>query len=174
MSNNRMIMRSALIAAAALGAAVSTSARAQADGRISNECRTVAANQEWQGSRIIVRPQEFVCVAADGLWSHGNQMEQAFIPYYGPEGNGRDDPSVIDRPILKLGALVGKIGTNATFIVGRQMCFVPRATGELMLSINDEAGNFANNAGRMAVHVAKWRASAIPLSPAMNPRGCPR
>lgn len=174
MRHYHMIMRTALLAASALGAAASSSAWAQNDGRISNECRTVLANREWQGSRIIVRPQEFVCVAADGFWSHGVQMEQAFIPYYGPDGYGRDDPSVIPGPILKLGALVGKIGTNATFILGRQMCFVPRATGELMLSMNDDAGNFANNAGRLGVHVAKWPVTAIPLNPAMNPRACRR
>jgi len=140
----------------------------------SSECRTVQANQEWQPTRIIVRPGEFVCVAGDGLWSHGNQGEEAFIPYYGPEGYGRDSPAVVPGPVLKLGALVGRIGTNSTFIVGRQMCFFPQATGELMLSMNDEPGAFANNGGRMRVQVAKWSASVIPERVSLTPQQCRR
>jgi hypothetical protein len=167
-------LHTATICAAAVAAATALPALAQADLRITSECRTVRANQEWQPTRIIVRPQEFVCVAGDGLWSHGNQGEQAFVPYYGPEGYGRDNPSEIPGPVLKLGALVGRIGSNATFIIGRQMCFVPQATGELMLSINDDPGAFANNAGRVDVHVAKWPASQPPQRPAMNPQGCRR
>jgi len=167
-------LHSAMIGAAALGAAIAAPAVAQNELRTSSECRTVRANQEWQPTRIIVRPREFVCVAGDGLWSHGNQGEEAFVPYYGPEGYGRDNPSEIPGPVLKLGALVGRIGTNATFIIGRQMCFVPQATGELMLSMNDDPGAFANNFGRMDVHVAKWPASQIPQRVTLNPQACRR
>lgn len=72
--------------------------------------------------------------------------------------------------MLKLGALVGKIGTNVTFIVGRQMSFVPQATGELMLSMNDEPGAVANNAGSVRVQVAKWPAVSIPERVMLAPR----
>jgi hypothetical protein len=49
-------------------------------------CRTVQANVPWQGTGISVAPGQFVCVAADGLWSHGGQGLQAITPFYGAQG----------------------------------------------------------------------------------------
>ena len=164
----------AAVRSMAAALALLASAAGAQPGRTSSECRIVRANQEWQPTRIIVRPSEFVCVAADGLWSHGIQREEAFVPYYGPDGFGRDNPAQIPGAVLKLGALVGKISTNVTFIVGPQLCFVPQATGELMLSMNDEPGAFANNGGSVRVQVAKWPAASIPERVMMAPQLCGR
>lgn len=164
----------AAVLVTAVALALLASAAGAQPGRTSSECRIVRANQEWQATRIIVRPTEFVCLAAEGLWSHGIQGEKAFVPYYGPDGFGRDNTAQIPGAVLKLGALVGKIGTNVTFIVGRQMCFVPQATGEPMLSMNDEPGAFANNAGSVRVQVAKWPAVSIPERVMMTPQLCGR
>jgi hypothetical protein len=50
-------------------------------GRKSNaQCRTVRADIEWQGTGISVKPNDFVCVSAKGLWSHGEEI-QAIIPF---------------------------------------------------------------------------------------------
>jgi hypothetical protein len=41
-----------------------------------------------------------------------------------------------------------------TFVIERQFCFIPAASGELMLSMNGEPGTFENNAGVMHVRIA--------------------
>ena len=141
-------------AAAALGAG--TLAAAQPTSRVENLCRTVQANAPWQGTGVSVGPGQFVCVAADGLWSHGNQGVQAITPFYGPEGFGKTTTNTVPEVASRIGALIGRIGTDAPFLIEKQLCFIPASSGELRLSMNDESGAFANNAGSMRVQIARW------------------
>lgn len=161
-----------LAAAAACGAAIVDANAQQGDVTVTQRCLSVQANQQWRPSGVRVSPGEFVCVAGAGLWSHGAQGEQAIIPYYGPEGYGKDNP--VDNPgaILHVGALVGRIGSNAAFLIREQTCFVPRTTGELALSMDDANGAFGNNSGSLKVQVAKWPLSSMPTRVTLEPRDC--
>ena len=140
--------------------------------KFTTQCRTVQANKEWQGTGVTVTPDQFVCVAAHGLWSHGYQGIQAITPFYGPEGFGKDDPRNVPEVVSRVGALIAKIGTNSPFLVEKQLCFVPGAAGELMLSMNDEPGTFGNNLGIMRVQIVHWAGTRIPLRIGLNPESC--
>lgn len=172
-------MHAALVIGAVLGALVGAAGAAQTDlveaPSSAAQCRSVAANLPWQGSGIAVGPGEFVCLAADGLWSHGVQGIQAMTPFYGPEGFSKDDPTNIPELVSRTGALVARIGANAPFVVGRQLCFIPSAPGELMLSMNDVPGTFDNNLGTMYVRIARspsTLSSAFPKLSELSARAC--
>jgi hypothetical protein len=163
---------SALLAVALSAGASTTALATGTASKVTSQCRTVHANREWQGTGITVGPGQFVCVAADGLWSHGYQGIQAITPFYGPEGFGKDEPNTVPEVVSRVGALVAKIGTNSPFLVEKRLCFVPGAAGELMLSMNDEPGTFANNLGIMKVQIVQWAGTRIPLRIDLNPGSC--
>jgi hypothetical protein len=129
---------------------------AEPANKAESQCRTIQANAAWQGTGVSVGPGQFVCVGAAGLWSHGAQGIQAITPFYGPEGFGKDEPNTVPEVVSRTGALIGKIGTNAPFLIEKQLCFVPSSSGELSLSMNDEPGTFDNNRGSMHVQIVKW------------------
>lgn len=129
---------------------------AESANKAESNCRTIQANAPWQGTGVSVSPGQFVCVAADGLWSHGAQGIQAITPFYGPKGFGKDEPNTVPEVVSRTGALIGKIGTNAPFLIEKQLCFIPSTTGELRLQMNDEPGAFDNNRGSMHVQIVKW------------------
>jgi hypothetical protein len=159
------------VALAATGA--STLATAQALNRTEKQCLKVQANAAWQGSGVSVGPGQFVCVAADGLWSHGAQGLQAITPFYGPEGFGKDEPNTVPEVVSRTGALIGRIGTNASFLIEKQLCFIPASSGELRLSMNDEPDTFDNNRGSMSVQIVKWADYRwAPGRIALEPQSC--
>ena len=148
--------RVAMLCAAVMATGAGPLSAAEPAHKADEYCRTIQANLAWQGTGVSVSPGQFVCVAADGLWSHGQQGIQAITPFYGPQGFGKDEPNTVPEVVSRTGALVGKIGTNAIFLIEKQLCFIPAATGELLLSMNDEPGAFANNRGSMQVQIVKW------------------
>lgn len=162
----------ALAAAAASGTAPIDAQAQQAEVAVTQRCLTVRADQEWRPTGIRVAPNDFVCVAGEGLWSHGAQGEQAVFPYYGPEGYGKDNPVDARGAVLHVGALVGRIGPNAPFLIRQQACFVPRTAGELGLSMDDVSGAFGNNRGSLRVLVGKWPVSALPQRVSLDARVC--
>lgn len=162
----------ALLVAAAWSTAAWATDAPQTGNRTPAQCEAVRANLEWQGTGITVNPDEFVCVAAAGLWSHGLQGIQAITPFYGPEGFAKDDPASIPEVVSRVGALVGRIGTNGPFVIERQLCFIPAASGELQLQMNDLPGAFGNNSGVMRVQIAKSPASSIPKRVHLQPQEC--
>jgi hypothetical protein len=165
--------RIALVVAACWTTGAGTLHAAENADRAARQCRTVQANQAWQGTGVTVSPGQFVCVAADGLWSHGYQGLQTLTPFYGPEGFGKDDPANVPEVVSRVGALIGKIGTNAPFLVERQLCFIPGAAGELMLSMNDDPGAFGNNVGKMYVQILEWTGTgSTPDRIDLNPQAC--
>jgi hypothetical protein len=164
--------RTALFVVVACGAATSSANAQNTSDRVGRQCETIRADQGWQRTGVTVRPTDFICVAADGLWSHGRQGIQEITPFYGPEGFAKDDPVSIPEVVSRVGALIGKIGENAPFVIERQLCFIPAATGELMLSMNDLPGAFGNNVGSMHVQIARWPASSIPNRVQLQPQAC--
>lgn len=156
---------------ACIGAMAHALAGSKAE-RPPRQCLSVRADQPWQSSGVTVNPNEFVCLAADGLWSHGGQGIQAITPFYDAEGFAKDDPVNVPEVVSRVGALIARMGGNAPFVLGRQLCFIPVAAGELSLSMNDAPGTFGNNIGVMRVQVARWPASAIPQNINMKPQEC--
>jgi hypothetical protein len=165
----RTIRTSLIVAATGASALVS----AQPQTKAENQCRTIQANAAWQGTGVSVGPGQFVCVGAEGLWSHGIQGLQAITPFYGPEGFGKDEPNTVPEVVSRTGALIGKIGTNAPFLIEKQLCFVPSSAGELLLSMNDVPGAFGNNLGAMHVQIVKWADSRwAPRRITLEPQNC--
>jgi hypothetical protein len=162
MSTNQDLGKSAALIAMLCGAAVCANAAAQPDERMSQQCRIVRASEGWRSTGITVRPNEYVCLAAQGLWSHGVQGIQMITPFYGPEGFAKDDPVDVPEVVSRVGALIARIGQYPPFVVERGLCFIPSAQGELMLSMNDTPGAFGNNAGFMRVGIATSPASLPP------------
>lgn len=166
-----------LLRAVAAGAAVwsvgCAALAANGTSKMTNQCLTVQANQPWAPTGIVVDPTRFVCVAGSGLWSHGGQGVEAIVPYYGPEGYGRDTTTQYPDEALHIGALVARIGANFPFLVRHQICFIPRTTGELLLSMNDQPGTFGNNSGNLQVQVVTWPVAAMPKRVALAPQRCP-
>jgi hypothetical protein len=165
--------RHTLACAALAATAASALGAAEPASRADNQCRTVQANVAWQGTGVSVGPGQFVCVGADGLWSHGAQGLQAMTPFYGPEGFGKDEPNTVPEVVSRTGALIGRIGANAPFLIEKQLCFIPSAPGELSLSMNDEPGAFANNRGSLHVQIVKWAdARWAPGRISLEPQAC--
>lgn len=156
MNTSYRITRPVMVCAAVLAMGVGTLSAGEPANKAENECRTIQANAPWQGTGVSLSPGQFVCVGADGLWSHGEQGIQAITPFYGPKGFGKDEPNTVPEVVSRTGALIGRIGTNAPFLIEKQLCFIPGATGELRLQMNDEPGTFANNRGSMQVQIVKW------------------
>lgn len=173
MKTKRTFIRAVMACAAVAALGAGTLATAEPASKAESQCRTIQANIPWQGTGVSVGPGQFVCIAAEGLWSHGNQGLQAITPFYGPEGFGKDEPNTVPEVVSRTGALVGRIGTNAPFLIEKQLCFVPSASGELSLSMNDEPGAFDNNRGSMHVQIVKWadyRWASDRIS--LDPRAC--
>jgi hypothetical protein len=51
------------------------------------------------------------------------------------------------------GALVGKIGTGAAFLVGKKITFTAKSTGILYLAVNDNLPWYGDNAGGYTVTI---------------------
>lgn len=173
MKTKRKFTRAIMACAAVTAAPAGTLAAAEPASKAESQCRTIEANIPWQGTGVTVSPGQFVCVAAEGLWSHGSQGIQAITPFYGPKGFGKDEPNTVPEVVSRTGALIGKIGTNAPFLIERQLCFIPEASGELSLQMNDEPGAFGNNRGRMHVQIVKWTdARWAPDRTSLDPQAC--
>ena len=172
MNTHSRFARTVLFAVATFAGAAAAAQSPGTNVKFTQQCRTVQANRPWQGTGITVTPGQFVCVAADGIWSHGYQGVQAMTPFYGPEGFGKDDPNDVPEVVSRIGALVARIGTNGSFLVERQLCFIPGAAGELFLSMNDEPGTFGNNVGTMNVQIAQWAGARVPARIDLVPRSC--
>jgi hypothetical protein len=75
--------------------------------------------------------------------------------------------------VSRTGALIGRIGDNAPFLIENRLCFIPGAAGELRLSMNDEPGAFDNNRGSMHVQIVKWADYRwAPDRISLDPRSC--
>ena len=186
MKTNRNLSNVARLSALFAGAAMCGAASAQIAGtgdtapamsahiqdKGAASCRILRADAGWRGTGITVNPNQFVCVAAEGLWSHGIQGIQAITPFYGPEGFAKDDPVNVPEVVARVGALIGRIGGNPPFVIGKQLCFIPSTAGQLMLSMNDDPGTFANNTGYLRVAIGSWPASTPPDRIHAQPPSC--
>ncbi|GAB3427051.1 hypothetical protein NX773_13750 [Massilia solisilvae] len=97
MNTSYRFARAMLACAAVTAAGSSTLNAAEQANRAESPRRTVQANATWQGTGVSVGLGLFVCVAADGLWSHCEQGIQGITPFYGPQGFGKDEPNLSRR-----------------------------------------------------------------------------
>lgn len=111
---------------------------------------TVASQQQWTPSGITVRRGDWVTFNASGSVRIGGEGN----PTAGPEGvsAGTTAPGapVANAPA---GALIGRIGNSAPFLIGNRNRVQMEAAGQLFLGVND--GHLQDNDGTFQVQVAR-------------------
>jgi hypothetical protein len=79
---------------------------------------------------------------------------QSITPYYGAKGYGKYESGLVSGSAYsRIGALIGKIDNNGTFLIENSLYFIPVSSGELLLQMNDEPGTFGNNDGFIEVQI---------------------
>jgi hypothetical protein len=118
----------------------------------------VHANRFWQETGVFLRSGRQVSITARGTW--------AFNPLQGTTGPS-GDRRAIAKPGYPLpgapeGALIGKVGKSAAFLVGDGATYRARESGELRMVINDDleeryGTGLRNNAGtlQLTLHVSE-------------------
>jgi hypothetical protein len=105
----------------------------------------VAGQQPWTPTGLGVRRGDTVTFEASG---------EVRIAQGGPAGGpgGSSDQNAANPiPSAPTGALIGRIGNSAPFLIGTQNLVTMPATGQLFLGVNDS--NFADNGGNFNVKV---------------------
>ncbi|MES1199709.1 MAG: LecA/PA-IL family lectin [Pseudomonadota bacterium] len=131
----------------------------------------VPATQEWAPTRVTVQAGGRLQInATDGRWTTVRQSVTAVARVATPTATADGFPERTSPqslvPTANIAALIGKIGPNGTpFAVGSKYDGTAPADGELLLAINDQAGAFADNSGRVAVAITY----TAPPPPAPNP-----
>ena len=156
-------MRLRITLAAVFLVAAASDAHAQPEAT----CGLVQADQIWQGMRVDVALGQKVCVQARGIWSHGPEAGD-MTPFHGPRGyigKPQERPSpIVPWPYARIGTLLGKIDSEGVaFPIEDELCFVAKAPGELMLSMNDALDAFDDNRGTLRVRITtvrEWKSLA--------------
>jgi len=120
----------------------------------------VNANQPWQNTGVTVQPGNPITVSyASGLWTADPAVNNGNL--YGADGA----PDIIvtqpGYPIQNVhrGALIGKVGNNAPFLIGNGPVTTPAGqSGALQLCINDDLNaeyglGLADNIGSLQVRI---------------------
>ncbi|MFK2913259.1 hypothetical protein [Pseudomonas sp. 3HC3] len=95
---------------------------------------TIQANQAWQSTGVTVTGRQITLITAEGSWTANPATGKV-----GPAGNtsyrakeGYTLPGAFE------GALIGRLGNNAPFLVGPQVKVPAGQSGLLLLCINDD------------------------------------
>ncbi|MFA6030149.1 MAG: hypothetical protein WC969_09865 [Elusimicrobiota bacterium] len=98
----------------------------------------------WGGfdSGVFLQPGQNVQVLAAGTWGTGDYAASGAD---GVGSNGGLDPA------LPLGALVGRVGSGAWFLIGSSATFAATQSGTLWLAMNDS--DYMNNFGQLNVEI---------------------
>ena len=127
------------------------------------ESRTVqvsARNPRWQDTGIYVRGGTRIRFSATGTVVHWKGQDGREKATCGPEGiPGETREDVYLTPGLIRMGLVGKI-ENRIFNIGRGCDYVPEASGNILLGINDQ-----NNLGGCADNEGSWTVTITVDSP---------
>jgi hypothetical protein len=108
---------------------------------------TVRAYRSWQDSGVTMVAGQRVSILANGRWTHRPDVKP-----YGPEGgDSRDSKALL--PSAPVGALVGRIGKSAPFVVGETATIEATTPGPLQLTMNDRPDGRGHNRGRLQVAV---------------------
>ena len=120
-------------------------------GKPSSATVTVRGDQAWTETSIDVSPGDSVTVEASGTVN----LPQAA----GPAGDA--DPALtvfnvkVDGKPLEAphGALIGKVGSGAPFVIGDKDTFQAAAAGRLSLGVNDEGVDNNSGSYQARIHV---------------------
>ncbi len=132
----------------------------------------VAANAGWVATgRTVRKDGQLLVVAGDGRWSVAGKAASvtavARIPTTGADGFPNTAGQATVLPSANRGALIGRIGAGAPFLIGARYSGVAPADGELFLSVNDGANEFRDNQGALSVVIR----ATPPRPPAQQPTG---
>lgn len=115
---------------------------------------TVQSNQPWQDTGLNVTGRQTTQLSASGTWTANPATGMV-----GPNGN----PNYIAKPGYTLpgaveGALIGRVGNNAPFLVGGSAQAPAGQSGSLQLCINDDLNaiygvGLADNIGTLQVSI---------------------
>ncbi len=108
----------------------------------------IHADLPWQNAQINVVAGQKLSISAFGRWNNGPNGAD-----YGPDGNGKEGAGVV-APSAPWGALVGRIGEAAPFVIGVGATVTANASGQLRLAMNDWPDSYSDNHGMMTVLIA--------------------
>jgi hypothetical protein len=117
----------------------------------------VPATLQWYNTRLKVTAGQVITIEASG---RASTLKTAKSAESGPNGQkyicGREKnaPPPCALNYSKYGALVGKIGPNAAFFIGKKLTFTAKYTGYLYLSVNDNLKYYSDNKGGYKVVVS--------------------
>lgn len=129
--------------------AVGTSGATGAVGRArrSGNAYVVQANQPWTDTGIQVNAGDQVTFHAGGRIA-----TMPGQPPVGPDGKTGDTSANYPMPSAAAGALIGRVGTGAPFLIGSQQAPIQmQSSGTLQLGVNDDF--FGDNAGTFSVAI---------------------
>ena len=109
----------------------------------------VPANREWMESGIVVTAGQRLVIDARGTWS----IKRAKSAWLSPAGERELRSTHALVPFAPLGGLVGRLG-DRVFYIGEHHAESVQAGGTLLLSINDEKGNFGDNTGAVIADIS--------------------
>lgn len=115
----------------------------------------VSARTPWTDSGLTVRTGQLITVSSEGVIQWAPDASATA----GPGGvGGRAASGRAPLPTSDLGALVGRIGNGAPFLIGnRQGAFQAPNSGRLYLGVNDDV--LSDNAGEFFVTISAGRSS---------------
>jgi len=137
----RIVLAKPNDAATSTQAAVGTSGTGTANGG----AFTVAGQQQWTATGIIVRRGEALTFTSTGEVKIGGGDHSASPAGAGETNQGNPMPAV------PTGALIGRIGNGAPFLIGTQTRVTAPAAGQLFLGINDSY--LGDNQGSFQVQI---------------------
>jgi LPXTG-motif cell wall-anchored protein len=154
-----------LVAAIAVPAAVAGAAPTKAPVTV-----TVSSTRPFTPTGVIVKTGETITINASGIVNFGPteiaRMAPAGRPRSACRGSAGPD-ALFTAPALNCWSLIGRIGTDAPFQVGRATRFRATSDGPLRLGINDN--QFADNRGAWTATIVvapASRSTAPPPAPA--------
>jgi PA-IL-like protein len=109
---------------------------------------SVPATTPFMNSGIALQAGERATISATGTISYGSQNAACAGSGITPEGCSAEQICPVAGGC---GALVGRLGSGAAFVVGDRRTV--KGPGELWLGINDQAGDFGDNSGAFSVTI---------------------
>lgn len=115
---------------------------------------TVQANKTWQASGLIVTGRQVTQITAQGSWT-ANPATGMWGPAGDPQLRAKEGYTM---PGQAEGALIGRIGNNAPFLVGVEVLVPAGQSGSFELCINDDlnglyGAGLSDNIGTLTVHL---------------------
>jgi hypothetical protein len=110
---------------------------------------TVNSQQQWTATGVAVRRGDWITVNASGEIKIGGPGN----PPIGPSGLTSERAPGAPMPNAPAGALIGRVGNGAPFLIGTQSRVQVRDSGQVFLGVND--GNMPDNEGTFQVTVAR-------------------